>query len=183
LKKQWNTISLLEKVALTFNLVALIDTGALVTGLSNAQVAHALLAVPKGLKGMLGVVYLDAKGLKGMLGVVYLDENDNKMFLSRHTGETIGFSSSVVTPLQRFVFFDQVHTTGMDIAQSSSRRAAITLGMDMHFRDYSQGAYRMRRLGKGQRLLVLYPSSVGELIKKLLRVFSALRSTSYFGYI
>ena len=169
MKKQWNTISLLEKVALTFNLVALIDTGALVTGLSNAQVAHALLAVPK--------------GLKGMLGVVYLDENDNKMFLSRHTGETIGFSSSVVTPLQRFVFFDQVHTTGMDIAQSSSRRAAITLGMDMHFRDYSQGAYRMRRLGKGQRLLVLYPSSVGELIKKLLRVFSALRSTSYFGYI
>lgn len=37
----------------------------------------------------------------------------------------------------------------MDIKQSPSARAVLTLGKDMTFRDYAQGAYRMRGIGKG----------------------------------
>jgi len=37
-----------------------------------------------------------------------------------------------------------VHTTGMDIKQAVDACAALTLGKDMVFRDYAQGAFRMR---------------------------------------
>ena len=43
-------------------------------------------------------------------------------------------------PLEkRFAFYDQVHTTGMDIQHVLSASAALTLGKDMTWRDYAQG--------------------------------------------
>lgn len=38
----------------------------------------------------------------------------------------------------------------MDIKQGPNARAVLTIGKDMTFRDYAQGAYRMRGIGKGQ---------------------------------
>lgn len=43
---------------------------------------------------------------------------------------------------------------GMDIKQGLSAVAAVTLGKDMTFRDYAQGAFRMRGIGKGQKVQV-----------------------------
>eukprot|EP00463_Aulacantha_scolymantha_P003669 TRINITY_DN4548_c0_g1_i1.p4 TRINITY_DN4548_c0_g1~~TRINITY_DN4548_c0_g1_i1.p4 ORF type:complete len:51 (+),score=9.61 TRINITY_DN4548_c0_g1_i1:646-798(+) len=40
----------------------------------------------------------------------------------------------------------------MDIKQVLNAKAVITLGKDMNFRDYAQGAFRMRGIGKGQTL-------------------------------
>ena len=51
---------------------------------------------------------------------------------------------------KRFAFYDQIHTTGMDIRHGLSARAALTLGKDMVFRDLAQGAFRMRGIGEGQ---------------------------------
>lgn len=45
-------------------------------------------------------------------------------------------------------------SSGMDIKQGLSAIAAVTLGKDMTFRDYAQGAFRMRGIGKGQRVQV-----------------------------
>ena len=36
-------------------------------------------------------------------------------------------------------FYDQVHTTGMDIKHVLNACAVLTLGKDMTFRDYAQG--------------------------------------------
>lgn len=47
-----------------------------------------------------------------------------------------------------------VRCTGMDIKQGLSVVAAVTLGKDMTFRDYAQGAFRMRGIGKGQKVQV-----------------------------
>jgi hypothetical protein len=84
-------------------------------------------------------------------------------------------------PLEaRFTFFDQIHSTGMDIRQAPGAVAALSLGKDMTFRDFAQGrsmcvsmfdvsrlactllsrvacsgAFRMRGLAKGQRLQLL----------------------------
>ena len=55
---------------------------------------------------------------------------------------------------RRSSFFDQVHTTGMDIPQAANARAVLTLSADLTFRDYAQAAYRMRGIGKGQTLLL-----------------------------
>jgi hypothetical protein len=67
---------------------------------------------------------------------------------------------------KRFTFYDQVHTTGMDIKQALNATAVVTLGKDMTLRDYSQGCWRMRGLGKGQRIHMMVVKEVSELIRK-----------------
>jgi hypothetical protein len=53
----------------------------------------------------------------------------------------------------------------MDIKQAPRARAAVTLGKDMVFRDYSQGAYRMRGIGKGQSVDIYLIPEVKALIQ------------------
>jgi hypothetical protein len=62
-------------------------------------------------------------------------------------------------------FYDQVHTTGMDIRQSLNAVAVVTLGKDMTFRDYAQGAFRMRGIGKGQTISLYIIPEVLKLIE------------------
>jgi hypothetical protein len=66
---------------------------------------------------------------------------------------------------ERFSFYDQVHTTGMDIKQCADACAALTLGKDMVFRDYAQGAFRMRGIGKGQTIRLLVIPEIEERIR------------------
>lgn len=54
----------------------------------------------------------------------------------------------------------------MDIKQAVDARAALTLGKDMVFRDYAQGAFRMRGIGKGQTIILLVTPEVVDLIGK-----------------
>merc|ERR1719171_1842267 len=69
---------------------------------------------------------------------------------------------------QRFTFYDHIHTTGMDIKQPLSCTACLTLGKDMTLRDYSQGAYRMRGIGKGQCIQLLLTPEASSLMHKAL---------------
>jgi len=126
---------------------AFVDTGALVTGFSNKEVAEFLLRV----------------GLPGMECCVYLDDADRKMVINRQ-GVVIPFNRSGTAPERRFTFFDQVHTTGMDIKQGVDACAVCTLGKDMTLRDHSQGIYRMRGLGNGQTVHLLIVPEVLDLI-------------------
>lgn len=52
----------------------------------------------------------------------------------------------------------------MDIKQELSARAALTLGKDMTFRDYAQGSFRMRGIGKGQTITLVVLPEVKQLI-------------------
>lgn len=54
----------------------------------------------------------------------------------------------------------------MDIKQTVDARAVLTLGKDMVFRDYAQGAFRMRGIGKGQTITLLVIPEVNDLISK-----------------
>ena len=137
----WTVTSLLNSIASNPNVHALIDTGALITGMSNLEVAR----------------YLLSHGLTDFAGVVFLDEFDRKMILVRSTGHVVPLATSGVPTEARFAFYDQIHTTGMDIQHRLNACAVLTLGKDMVFRDYAQGAYRMRGIAKGQtiRLFVI----------------------------
>ncbi len=64
----------------------------------------------------------------------------------------------------------------MDIKQCIDARAAITLGKDMTFRDYAQGAFRMRGIGQGQTLELFIIPEVMERINKHVRMLSGARS-------
>ena len=134
------------------NIAALIDAGALVTGMSNQKVAEFLLSVPN--------------GLEGKDGVVFIDEDDQQMIMVRSNKAVIPVQDCTVSMSRRFTFYDQVHTTGMDIAQTPNAIAVLTIGKDMMYRDYAQAAYRMRRLGAGQQLRIIFPESILALIKE-----------------
>ena len=128
----------------------LIDTGALITGMSNYDVGK----------------YLIMNGLpKTFDGVVFLDHKDRKMILLRQGMTVVRLAQAGVPPERRFSFYDQIHTTGMDIHQCIDARAALTLGKDMTFRDYAQGAFRMRGIGKGQTIELFIIPEVMKLIE------------------
>lgn len=52
----------------------------------------------------------------------------------------------------------------MDIPQTLNAIAVVTLGKDMTLRDYAQGAYRMRGIGKGQTIRLFIIPEVQQLI-------------------
>ena len=66
-----------------------------------------------------------------------------------------------------------MHTTGTDVKHVPNAVAVLTLGKDMNFRDYAQGAYRMRGIATGQRINVLV---VPEIEKVMHRELDALGS-------
>ena len=150
--RRWNVEKLITFVATSaapaFN--ALIDTGALVTGYSNEQVARRLLK----------------EGLEGMSAVVYLDAEDRKMVISRGKDDPMPLNRCGIPLDSRFTYYDQQHTTGMDIKQPLDAVAVVTIGKDMTFRDYAQGAYRMRQVGKGQSLHLILVDETLELVRK-----------------
>jgi thiol-disulfide isomerase/thioredoxin len=155
LDDKWSVEQLLEKIAKAdsprYN--ALIDTGALITGYSNQQVARQLLD----------------RGLTWCEGVVFLDDDDKQQVLVRATGRVVSADQCGVSLEKRFAFYDQIHTTGMDIKHVVNAIAVVTLGKDLTFRDYVQGCYRMRGIGAGQRIHVYIIPEVKELMGRELR--------------
>ena len=149
--QDWNARKLLDEIAQTsppFN--ALLDTGALITGMSNYDVAKYLItALPKDLFD----------------GVVFLDSADRQMILIRHGMNVVRLNQAGIPARRRFAFYDQIHTTGMDIKHCIDARAAMTLGKDMTFRDYAQGAFRMRGIGIGQTIQVFLIPEVMKLVE------------------
>ena len=151
MSSDWTVDNILKTIATAEPpLHALIDAGALITGKSNRAVAKFLLE----------------NGLEWAEGCVFLDENDAQMILMRRgPWEVIPLARVAAMPYsKRFSFYDQVHTTGMDIKQAAASRAALTLGKDMTLRDYAQGAWRMRGLGNGQTLELIITPEVSKLV-------------------
>ena len=88
---------------------SLIDTGALVTGLDNIEVANELLK-PGHFHMLLsiGSVLIGSGMLPSHIrGVVYLDNNDAKKVLMRANGRSVALEQCGLEPNQRFSFYDQ----------------------------------------------------------------------------
>lgn len=139
-----------QSEALRFS--ALLDTGALITGLTNQQVAAFLLD----------------EGLTGCDGVVLLDDFDRKMVLVRATRRVVELEQCGIQPNKLFAVYDQIHTTGTDLPFLSTfnARAVQTLGKYMVWRDYVQGAWRMRRLGRGHSIHLFIIPEVYETVQR-----------------
>ena len=157
LEPDWTPLSLVKRVveaAGNGKAHALIDCGALVTNLTNVEVADILLELLPSSK-------FDA--------VVYVSDNeDERLVLDRQTRKVIPFAQSGLPRHRCFTFYDQIHTTGIDIEQPLGCTAILTLGKDSSFRDYAQAAYRMRGLGEvgQQKLSLLVSQQVNFMINK-----------------
>ena len=136
LKSRWSARSLLQDIARADPPYhALIDTGAYITNMDNNEVASYLLDhLPEWFEG-----------------VVFMDKADRKMVMLRNK-RVVDLAQCGVAVGRRFTFYDQIHTTGIDIKHAATAKAVVTIGKDMTFRDYAQGAYRMRGIGKGQTI-------------------------------
>ena len=69
---------------------------------------------------------------------MYLDRADRQMILLRKSGRSVPLHQHGGEWSRRFTFYDQIHTTGMDIKQTPNACAVVTVGKDMTFRDYAQ---------------------------------------------
>ena len=148
----WTVHGLLDQIIMSephFN--ALIDTGALITGMSNMEVAQYI-----------------AHRSAWCDGVVFLDSRDEKRIYVKATRRVVKLAQCGIKKEKRFAFYDQIHTTGMDIQHMLSAKAVLTLGKDMVFRDFAQGAFRMRGIGQGQTVTVLVIPEVQELMNRQL---------------
>ena len=148
-EENWSVKGLLLKIAQQRKeerYSALIDSGALITGMSNVEVA----------------TYLLENGLEWCNGVVFLDENDRKMVLVRATLRIVGIDQCGIKATELFVLYDQIHTTGTDMPHLATfnARAIQTIGKDMVWRDFVQGAWRMRRLQRGHTIHILVSASL-----------------------
>jgi hypothetical protein len=96
LPDRWTVEDLLQRIATADNprISALIDTGALITGFSNQEVARQLLD----------------RGLTWCDGVVFLDDEDRQQVLVRATGRVVSADQCGVSLERRFAFYDQIHT-------------------------------------------------------------------------
>ena len=114
MQDQWTVEDLLQRIATAENprFNALIDTGALITGYSNKEVAEELLE----------------RGLTWCDGVVFLDDEDRQQVYVRATGRVVSADQCGVPLDKRFAFYDQIHTTGMDIKHIVNATAVVTLG-------------------------------------------------------
>ena len=97
---------------------------------------------------------------------MFLDDDDKKQILVRATGRVQELDTCGISASKRFAFYDQVHTTGMDIQHALDATAVLTLGKDMNFRDYVQGAFRMRQIGQGQKVELYIIPEVAQLIER-----------------
>lgn len=150
--KDWTVDDLLDRVA-NGGYSALIDTGALITGYRAEEVARRILKLQKS----------ELRDKKEVC--VFLNEHDVKMAVTLDGGPAVELDRCGAKLDKRFVFYDHVHTTGIDIKHSLNAIAVCTLGKDMTLRDYAQGCWRMRGLGKGQRIYVLLIEEVSTLIR------------------
>jgi len=155
LSPDWTPEGLLLDIAASKDpaLHALIDTGAIITGLSNQQVAECLL---KNLPS------------EEVDGVVFLDERDRQMVCLRGASSTMRLQESGVPKERRFCFYDQVHTTGIDVKHRMDAVALVTVNATMTYRDLAQGCWRMRGIGMGQTIHIILTPEIHRLIGRRL---------------
>lgn len=152
----WDVDHLLNTVA-SSGAHCLIDIGALVTGFTNEEIASKLLEKLNNAE--------QSGGQPKFLGVVFIEEGSDRKVLLTREGRRLDLAESSIPADRRFTFYDQIHTTGMDIHQAANVMGVVTVNKDMTFRDYAQGSWRMRGLEyTGQKLAVLVSPQVVKLI-------------------
>lgn len=133
------------------NARALIDAGALIKGLSNEEVAKALL---------------NASNSADIDGVAYYDEDNELKILEKTSMKSVIFKDSSIPKERRITFYDQSHTLGSDIPQQRDAKALVTLSETLKKYELFQAIWRMREIDKDQKLSFLIPKNIKSLITK-----------------
>ncbi len=60
--------------------------------------------------------------------MILIDDDDKQQVYVKASGRTVSADQCGVSLERRFAFYDQIHTTGMDIKHIQNASAVITLG-------------------------------------------------------
>ena len=137
-------------------LTALIDSGALMAGPSNKDIA-AYLAKRLDREKFQGVVYF------------HLDQ----WWVRDYYGREWPKHASPIHEKDAFVYFDESRCRGTDMKLKTNSEAVLTLGPNMCKDKLMQAAGRMRQLENGQKLLVIAPGDVIEAIRSINNLISS----------
>ncbi|XP_018895940.2 uncharacterized protein [Bemisia tabaci] len=113
---------------------ALIDAGALVTGLSNSDVAKFL------------ITHLPDT----FVGILYFSDEGNKLTVQTRDGKISALQDCYLDKRFLFAYLDDIHTRGTDIQLPLNCHAILTIGMDMSKDKLMQAAMRLRQLAQKQ---------------------------------
>jgi hypothetical protein len=145
-----NVIECLGDIFVEKGYTCLIDTGAYYVGYKAIYIATEIMKR-----------IIAAK--KHQECVVFIDTDHKKKALLKNW-TIIPFNELNVPLSNRCVFFDQPHIVGQDITMADNAKALITVNYFNRWRDISQGAFRMRKLNKGQSIDFVMNSFVTKII-------------------
>ncbi|KAL8396684.1 hypothetical protein RB594_003665 [Gaeumannomyces avenae] len=129
----------------------IIDAGAQIIGLDNAEIARNWLTLER---------VADA--------AVFFDSHGDLRVVARD-GATEPFltSSYAMNMASCLVFLDEAHARGTDLVLPDDYRAAVTLGPALTKDKLVQACMRMRELGRGQSVVFFAPAEIRDRIRTL----------------
>jgi hypothetical protein len=134
---------------------ALIDSGALLAGYTNSEVANLLL----------GFLPDD------LLGVVFFNNNSQSQtkewVLLERSGRCLPKEQSPINEKDAFALFDEPRCRGSDLKLRPDAVAVLTLGRGMCKDKFMQGAGRMRKLHEDQSLIIVANSEVHKEVQSI----------------
>ena len=138
-------INLLKKDNEIFPYNVIIDVGAYFVGFSNHQVAKKIIDIAK----CDFVVFLDT----------YQNENDVQVYINKleiNDKKPVDNSNEMWKKKNFIVYFDQKHITGTDIKIIPlDAKGLLLLKYNNSIRDYSQGAFRLRKINITQSVNII----------------------------
>lgn len=87
-----------------------------------------------------------------MNSLFFIDEEGKAVELSE-TDATYLQNTTGATPKNRFTFYDQIHSRGVDILQDNNSTAVVTFDGKTKLSDLLQGVLRMRKIFQEQRII------------------------------
>ena len=149
------------------NCHALIDAGALVTGLSNFQVA--LFFIKHLLDIFLGVIF-------------FCDKSKNLTVLTRDE-KTMVLQDCYLDYRCLFAYLDDIHTRGTDIKLPFNAHAILTIGIGMEKDKLMQAAMRLRQLAQKQSVSLWSTQAVTLVIKRGHLIDTEINSKQVIKYV
>ena len=146
------------------NTSILIDSGALLTNITNKSVAEYLLA------------NLDKK----FQGCVYFDDSTAKIqVLLRNYNAAIDYVNCHLLKEQLFTYLDDAHTRGTDLKFPPTANGIVTIGNDMNKDKLMQACMRMRQLNSMQSVSIFGTREMSLTIASLLNIDDISKITTF----
>ena len=147
---------------------SLIDVGALFEGISNVQVASELAQFFK-------IEAEKEPEIKNTIRFIFYFNDQNKLTVLPIEGgnpQILGTSDKAVidewlgnqtpkgTTENCFMYYDQIHTRGVDFKQANDSTGLVTFGADTTEVDFVQAVMRMRGFSDSQNIEIIIPKAV-----------------------